>query len=102
MSPIKKLATEQLLDILEQVLKRIVDDSDVVWTRFDTPAALRAELASYSEQLEKGHFSCLRQLDLLFAPTGSLQEHSISNGWEEEFIRLSALFDSAYASLRHG
>ena len=102
MTPVKELATEQLLDILGQVQARITDDSDVVWTRFDTPAAMRAELASYSEQLEKGHFSRLGGLDLLFAPTGSLQEHSISNGWGDEFIRLSTLFDSAYALLRRG
>ena len=32
-------------------------------------------------------------LKLLFAPTGSIQEVSISSGWGQEFLSLSARFD---------
>lgn len=37
------------------------------------------------------------ELKLLFAPTGALQETSISNGWAEEFLSLSAKFDDLMA-----
>jgi hypothetical protein len=33
------------------------------------------------------------QLNLLFAPTGSIQEISIDNGWGAEFIKLAAEVD---------
>jgi len=36
-----------ILEILETIITKITDDSNVVWTRYDNPAQLRAELASY-------------------------------------------------------
>lgn len=37
--------------------------------------------------------SCMEKINLLFAPTGDLQEISISNGWGEKFIEVSSKFD---------
>jgi len=34
------------------------------------------------------------ELKLLFAPTGDLQETSIANGWDEEYLILAARFDA--------
>lgn len=88
-----------LLNILERVNARITDDSNVVWTRYDTPVTLHAELVAYMEQLRGGNTACLEQLKLLFAPTGSLQEHAISNGWANEYIQWSAIFDINAAAI---
>ena len=87
-----------ILHLVEQVQAKITDDSDVAWTRFDTPAILRAELECYMEHLKEGNTSCLSQIDLHFAPTSTFQEHAISNGWHEEYLQLAATFDKAYAS----
>jgi len=38
--------------------------------------------------------------DLLYAPTGALQEISISNGWSEVFLKLADEFDSLQHLLR--
>lgn len=46
-------------------------------------------------RLEKGKRIDRLQLELLFAPTGDLQETSIDNGWDDEFLELSARFDRA-------
>ena len=35
------------------------------------------------------------RLQLLFAPTGALQETSLSSGWGEEFVALATRFDDA-------
>jgi hypothetical protein len=40
-----------------------------------------------------------RKLDLLFAPTASLQEISISNGWGDEFLGLARAYDDVVAVL---
>jgi hypothetical protein len=88
-----------ILHILERVQAKISDDSDVAWTRYDTPAALRAELTLYVEQLKAGNMACLEKLRIHFLPTGTFQEHGISNGWGDEYLRLAAIFDKAYASL---
>jgi hypothetical protein len=34
-------------------------------------------------------------LSILFAPTGNIQEVSISSGWGEAFLELTARFDAA-------
>jgi len=34
-----------------------------------------------------------KNLSLLFAPTGAIQETSIANGWGDEFLRISETID---------
>ena len=41
------------------------------------------------------------EVELLFAPTGALQELSISNGWGEVYLKLSAEFDRTICCLKH-
>jgi len=39
-------------------------------------------------------------LNMLFAPTGTFQEHSISNGWSNEYLALAEKFDKIYDALK--
>lgn len=91
---------EAFITIIQTVQNKITDDSDVVWTRYATPAELLADLDVFIQQLKAGNANCLRQLDTLFAPTGSFQELAISNGWGDEYIRLAEEFDKLYASMK--
>jgi hypothetical protein len=43
--------------------------------------------------LESGERVDRSDLGLLFAPTGSIQETSLDNGWGEEFLALSEAID---------
>jgi len=72
----------------------MTDDSDVVWTRFETPEEIRLLIDSYIEELRRGNIYLTGELSLLFAPTGAFQEHSISNGWGKEFLILAEQFDN--------
>ena len=90
---------KELVDILNNVKSKFSDDSDVVWTRYDTAKQLRDELDVYIDQLTKGDKNCLKQLEILFLPTASFQEHAISNGWEDEYLKLAKKFDAIYAKL---
>jgi hypothetical protein len=47
--------------------------------------------------IERDDTSRLPELKVLFAPTGSIQEVSVSSGWGEEFLGLAARFDKAAA-----
>lgn len=60
---------DQLIELLKYV-RSIVDtpNTDLCWSRYN-------------------------DLAYFFAPTGSLQEISISNGWGEEFIEVSEAID---------
>ena len=37
-------------------------------------------------------------MEVLFAPTGPIQEVSLSSGWGKEFLALSERFDDAMAA----
>lgn len=88
---------------LATVLRRIVrllsrPGTDVLWSGYETAADLRGEVEKYLIKIEAGdlfdddEFLGLR---VLFAPTGPLQETSISSGWAREFLDLAARFDAA-------
>jgi hypothetical protein len=88
--------TNELIDIIDQVKRKITDDSDMAWTRFDNAKQLRDELDSCKLQLQTGDKTSVEKLKLLFLPTATLQEHSISNGWADEYLRLAEKFDRLY------
>jgi hypothetical protein len=45
--------------------------------------------------LEAGQLPHKLELAVLFAPTGPMQEVSLSSGWAQEFLALAARFDAA-------
>ena len=55
--------------------------------------ALR-EFDAFVAQIESGDTSRRADLELLFAPTGSIQEVSVSSGWGDEFLAVSERFDA--------
>lgn len=44
----------------------------------------------------------VERLDVLFAPTGPIQEVSLSSGWGNEFCALAARFDAAWDRFSRG
>jgi len=89
----------ELLILLEEIHSKITDGSDMVWGWYETPAQLRSDLEKYARQLQQGDLTCGKELQLLFLPTSVLQEHSIQNGWSQEYLTLSTTFDRLYAEL---
>jgi hypothetical protein len=85
---------------LAAVLRRIAEllsrpDVDTAWSGYE-PDELRSEIYSFLERaglpLDEAGRDRLR---LLFAPTGALQETSLSSGWGQEFVALATRFDDA-------
>lgn len=85
--------TPELIAILEAVKARITDDSDLMWTSFETAKELRDELDIATNQLKDGDYSCLDKLEVYFAPACTFQDHSLQNGWHEEYMKLAEEFD---------
>ena len=50
--------TKELICIIETVKEKITDNSDVVWTGYNTAKELRKELEKYIDQLKIGDTSC--------------------------------------------
>ena len=89
--------TKELIDIIAHVKRKITDHSDMVWTHYDDAKQLRNELDSYTLQIQTGDTSSLEDIKFLFLPTATLQEHAISNGWADEYLKLAKQFDGLYA-----
>ena len=89
----KEILTNKLIGLLNKVKEKITDDSDVVWSNVDSPAQLRAMIDDNIPGLRQGNVDAMKRLSYLFAPTGKLQEHAISNGWSNEFPEIAKHFD---------
>lgn len=89
-----------LVKIIGQIKNKISDTSDVIWTKYETAKEFRDDLDGYITRLKVNDKSCLEELKVLFAPTGSFQEHSISNGWSDEYLMLAEEFDKIYYQLK--
>jgi hypothetical protein len=87
---------------LAAVLRRIAEllsrpDVDTAWSGYE-PDELRSEIYSFLERAGAGlplDEAGRDRLRLLFAPTGALQETSLSSGWGQEFVALATRFDDA-------
>ncbi len=89
-----------LIKVLRKTRKLLaLPDNNFSWSQWpDTNAAL-AEIDNAIAKLEMGIISHKQELELLFAPTGSIQEVSISSGWAGEFLILAERFDNEISKL---
>ncbi|WP_165246529.1 hypothetical protein [Paludisphaera soli] len=70
-------------------------DANFDWSSWsDAEAALR-EIDGMIAALELGRVPSRLTLCVLFAPTGPIQEVSLSSGWGDEFLTLAERFDAA-------
>ena len=53
-----------------------------------------------SRRVENGDLQALDRLEILFAPTGMLQEVSTDSGWGDEFLDVASDFDRAAKNLQ--
>lgn len=68
---------------------------DLGWTQWDDQPTMVADLHDHIRRLRTDDASRVDELRVVFAPTGSLQEASISSGWAETYLVLAARFDAA-------
>ena len=89
---------EKLTVVFEDA-RRLVDDADnnFDWSFWADRQAALAELDGLLHVLRSGELPRPGAMEVLFAPTGPLQEVSLSSGWGNEFATLADRFDSAMA-----
>lgn len=89
-------ASAALVDVLEDVKQFIArPENEFIWSGWRNEAAALAAIDGYLARVKIGDRTCERDLDLLFAPTGSLQELSLSGGWADEYLVLASRYDAA-------
>lgn len=72
-------------------------DNDFAWSSWEDAEAAFREIDGLISRIESGTLPPRLDLTVLFAPTGPIQEVSVSSGWGQEFVRLADRFDAAVA-----
>jgi hypothetical protein len=98
---VKPTCADEVVGILEKVVQVLeLPGTDVVWSHYNNVEEVVDDINQHIERLRRGDLSKIDDLRLMLAPTGSLQEISISSGWGEGFLHLAARFDRAIEPMR--
>ena len=90
----------EIIYLLTEIKAKITDDSDVVWTRFNTVDELREHNDNHILRLNEGDKKVINDINVDFGPTSTFQELSIQNGWSEDYIILASKFERLYDRCR--
>lgn len=89
-------AKTKLADVLrEAILWLQRPDNDFAWSSWNDAEQAVSELSTHIATLGAGKLPPKLDLTVLFAPTGPIQEVSVSSGWGEAFLSLAERFDHA-------
>jgi hypothetical protein len=89
----------KLISVFEETRALLeAPDNDYSWSSWNDREAALAEIDEILYALRNGSLPSELTLEALFAPTGPIQEVSLSSGWGKVFIELSERFDAALAS----
>ena len=87
---------QELIEVLRGAVALLaLPGNDFAWSRWDDDLAAIGDLNGLISSLESGQTPRRSDVSILFAPTGSIQEVSMSSGWAYEFLALSKRFDAA-------
>lgn len=91
---------KEAINILLLIREKITDDSDLIWTSYETAEELRAEIDKCIEGLRCCDKKVVEDVNYHFSPAATFQEHSLQNGWSDEYQKLAARFDELYKKLK--
>ncbi len=86
------METEKLIQALEETILLLQTSESSGWSDMsveEITGTLEAELA----RARSAKPVDVKILDLLFAPTGAMQETSMDNGWGTTFLRMADVID---------
>ncbi len=85
---------QELVEILREARSLLaLPGNDFVWSGWENADEALHEIDNLISAVEAGTLPDRLDISVLFAPTGSIQEVSLSSGWGQEFLELAARFD---------
>lgn len=84
----------QLIKLINRVKVNMLDNTDMTYSYYETSSELIQILDKCISEIEQGNLKVIDDLAIELAPTSSLQEHSISNEWSNEYLIIAEEFDS--------
>lgn len=92
---------EEIANILKYIKNTVSPDTIITWPGIHNDKELVQLLNSFIIRVQLRDKNVLAELDLAFAPTGSIKDLAIANDWEEDFQKLSRRFDLAFEKLKY-
>jgi hypothetical protein len=87
---------KELADVLREAREWLSRaGNDFSWSSWEDTHDALAEVSGHIAVLDAGKLPPKLDLTVLFAPTGPIQEVSLSSGWGDEFLTLASRFDAA-------
>ena len=74
-------------------------ENDFAWSSWPDRSAAVAEVEALVVAIDAGHLPDRLDVSVLFAPTGPMQEVSLSSGWADAFLKLAERYDRAERQL---
>ncbi len=85
----------KLIDVLRQARDLLArPGSEFLWSSWENARQATREIDRLIAEVRSGGLPS-EALQIVFAPTGPMQEVSLGSGWGDEFLSLAARFDDA-------
>jgi hypothetical protein len=75
------------------------EGNDFSWSSWNDAREADAEIGRHLERIGQADYSELISLQALYAPTGPIQQVSLSSGWGREFLAVAERFDKEVSRL---
>lgn len=76
-----------------------IDGNDFTWSSWHDADDAVAEVGSLLARVQNGSLPARVEVAILFAPTGPIQEVSLSSGWSDVFLQVAERYDYAERQL---
>lgn len=87
--------SDELADVLVRARELLArQENDFVWSSWEDQSAALDEMDGLIAKVRRGQVPRLA-LNVLFAPTGPIQEVSMSSGWADDFLAIAREYDGA-------
>jgi len=87
-------SVEVLVRILEPSIELVeTTDNDFSWTSWENTKEAVKEINQLMRMVKSGRLPSRKKVGILFAPTGPLQELSISSSWGDLFLTMAEKYD---------
>lgn len=86
---------EKLIDVLREARDLLArPGKEFLWSSWENARQATREIDQLIAEVRSGGLPS-EALQIVFAPTGPMQEVSLGSGWGDEFLSLAARFDDA-------
>lgn len=83
-----------LICVLQSAVELVeIPGNDFCWSSWSDAEEAKKELVGLIRSLDSGMIPDRDSVEVIFAPTGPLQEVSLRSGWEEVFLSVARKYD---------